>query len=129
MPDMINEVHTCVSSHRDAILSFLRDLVAIPSYDSNIRAVAAHVERELCALGFTDIHYAPYGDIVARIGGGKPVRYGERTLLYDSHLDTVGVGDDREWKHGAFSGAIENGLMNGRGTVDEKGSTPPMIYG
>jgi putative selenium metabolism hydrolase len=39
------------------------------------------------------------------------------------------VGDEREWKHGAFSGVIENGLMYGRGTVDEKGSTPPMIYG
>jgi len=112
-----------VASHRDAIISFLRDLVVIPSYDGNIREVAARVERELRALGYQDIRYAPYGDIVARIGDGT------RVLLYDSHLDTVGVGDEREWKHGAFSGAIENGLMYGRGTVDEKGSTPPMIYG
>ena len=125
---MIDEIRNRVAIHRDAIISFLRDIVAIPSYDSNIREVAARVERELRALGFSDIHYAPYGDIVARIGG-KDVRYGERTLLYDSHLDTVGIGDEREWKHGAFSGAIENGMMYGRGTVDEKGSTPPMIYG
>jgi putative selenium metabolism hydrolase len=107
------------------MISFLRDLVAIPSYDGNIRAVAARVEQELRALGFADIHYAPYGDLVAKIGDGKEI------LLYDSHLDTVGVGDEREWNagRGAFSGAIENGLMYGRGTVDEKGSTPPMIYG
>jgi len=121
--DLIDTLHHRVTSHRDAILSFLHDLVAIPSYDGNIRAVAARVERELRALGFADIHYAPYGDIVAKIGNGKKI------LLYDSHLDTVGVGDEREWTHGAFSGAIENGLMYGRGTVDEKGSTPPMIYG
>jgi putative selenium metabolism hydrolase len=50
-------------------------------------------------------------------------------LLYDSHLDTVGVGDPKEWRHDPFSGAVENGVMYGRGTVDEKGSTPPMIYG
>ena len=87
------------------------------------------------ALGFSDIHYAPYGDIVARIGPSTPPLRGsardaaQPILLYDSHLDTVGVGDEREWKYGAFSGAIENGLMYGRGTVDEKGSTPPMIYG
>lgn len=124
---MIEKIQFQVASHRDAIISFLRDIVAIPSYDSNIREVAARVERELRALGFTDIHYAPYGDIVARIGGS--VRSPQRTLLYDSHLDTVGVGDEKEWKHGAFSGVIENGLMYGRGTVDEKGSTPPMIYG
>ncbi|MBI5031193.1 MAG: YgeY family selenium metabolism-linked hydrolase [Chloroflexi bacterium] len=120
---MTDGIRNRVAQHRDAIISFLRDIVAIPSYDSNIREVAARVERELRALGFSDIHYAPYGDIVAKIGNGN------RILLYDSHLDTVGVGDETEWKHGAFSGVIENGLMYGRGTVDEKGSTPPMIYG
>ena len=121
---MIEQIHSHVAQHRDAIISFLRDMVAIPSFDSNIRDVAARVERELRALGFTDIHYAPYGDLVAKIGNGA------KTLLYDSHLDTVGAGDEREWKQGgAFSGVIENGLMYGRGTVDEKGSTPPMVYG
>lgn len=120
---MTNAIQIFVAQHRDAIISFLRDIVAIPSYDSNIRNVAARVERELRALGFHDIHYAPYGDLVARIGNGK------RILLYDSHLDTVGAGDEKAWKHGAFSGTVENGLMYGRGTVDEKGSTPPMIYG
>ncbi len=119
----LDTIHSRVASHRDAIIAFLRDLVAIPSFDSNIRDVAARVERELRMLGFQDIHYAPYGDIVARIGNGP------RVLLYDSHLDTVGVGDPGEWQHGPFTGAIDNGLMYGRGTVDEKGSTPPMIYG
>jgi putative selenium metabolism hydrolase len=97
--------------------------VTIPSCDGNIRDVAARVERELRALGFADIHYAPYGDLVARIGDGA------RVLLYDSHLDTVSIGDAREWRHDPFGGVIEDGWMYGRGTVDEKGSTPPMIYG
>lgn len=123
MQNKIDLIHSRVATHRDVIINFLRDLVAIPSFDSNIREVAARVERELRALGFRDIHYAPYGDIVGKIGDGK------RILLYDSHLDTVGIGDEREWKHGAFNGVIENGMMYGRGTVDEKGSTPPMMYG
>jgi putative selenium metabolism hydrolase len=123
MENVITTLHSHIATHRDAMISFLRDIVAIPSFDSNIRAVAARVERELRALGFSDIHYAPYGDLVACIGNGKKI------LLYDSHLDTVGVGDEREWTYGAFSGAIENGMMYGRGTADEKGSTPPMIYG
>ncbi len=127
MQNTTETIHSRVAAHRDAIIAFLRDLVAIPSFDSNIRDVAARVEQELRVLGFQDIHYAPYGDIVARIGGN--VRSPQRTLLYDSHLDTVGAGDAKAWKHGAFSGAIENGMMYGRGTVDEKGSTPPMIYG
>ena len=79
MSKMNVQVHHHVVAHRDAMISFLRDLVAIPSYDGNIRDVAARVERELRALGFADIHYVPYGDIVARIGG-KQVRSSERTL-------------------------------------------------
>jgi len=116
-------IHSRVASHRDAMISFLRDLVAIPSHDSNIRAVAARVERELRALGFSDIHYAPYGDIVAKIGDGA------RILLYDSHLDTVDAGDARAWKHPPYAAEIVDGILYGRGTCDEKGSTPPMIYG
>ncbi|MBI3912576.1 MAG: YgeY family selenium metabolism-linked hydrolase [Chloroflexi bacterium] len=123
MPDLLDSIRPRVASHRDAIVSFLRDIVAIPSHDSNIRDVAARVERELRALGFDAIHYAPYGDIVAKIGNGA------RILLYDSHLDTVGVGDAREWTHNPFGGEIVDGIMYGRGTVDEKGSTPAMIYG
>jgi putative selenium metabolism hydrolase len=123
MSNSLDSIRQRVAANRDAIIHFLREIVAIPSFDSDIGNVTKRVERELRALGFEAIHYAPYGDLVAKIGTGKKI------LLYDSHLDTVGIGDEREWKHGAFSGAIENGLMYGRGTVDEKGSTPPMLYG
>ncbi len=123
MEKITDSVRHRVAAQRDAMISFLRDIVAIPSTEGNIREVAARVDRELRVLGFSDIHYAPYGDVVARIGEGKSV------LVYDSHLDTVGVGDPKEWRHAPFGGDIENGMMYGRGTVDEKGSTPPMIYG
>ena len=119
----MNEIHDFLASHHGDILAFLTDIVALPSYDSDIRQVAKRVERELSSLGFEEIHYAPYGDLVAKIGSG------ERKLLYDSHLDTVGVGDKKEWKFDPFSAKIQDGLMYGRGVVDEKGSTPPMIYG
>ncbi len=122
-PHIVDTLHHRVAEQRDAIVSFLHDLVAIPSVDGNIGAVAARVERELRALGFEDVHYAPYGDIVGRIGHGR------RVLLYDSHLDTVDVGDPQEWRHGPFSGETQDGVMYGRGTVDEKGSTPPIVYG
>ncbi len=122
MEKIADTIRHRVAAHRDAMISFLRDIVALTSTEGNIRAVAARVERELRHLGFSEIHYAPYGDIVGRIGDGK------RVLLYDSHLDVVGVGDPKEWQHPPFGGAIENGVMYGRGTVDEKGSTPPMIY-
>lgn len=119
----MTELRDLLAARHDSLMGFLRDIVSIPSYDSNIRDVARRVESELRLLGFEDVHYAPYGDLVARIGDGK------RKLIYDSHLDTVGVGDPKEWKYDPFGGVIQDGMMYGRGVVDEKGSTPPMIYG
>jgi hypothetical protein len=44
MRDLIDTLHHRVASHRDAIVSFRCDLIRIPSFDSNIREVAACVE-------------------------------------------------------------------------------------
>jgi hypothetical protein len=40
----MNTIHSHVSAHRDAMIDFLRDIVAIPSFDSNIRDVAARIK-------------------------------------------------------------------------------------
>jgi len=37
---ILDAIHPRVAAHRDAMISFLRDIVAIPTYDGNIRKVA-----------------------------------------------------------------------------------------
>jgi len=44
-------------------------------------------------------------------------------------VDTVGVGDPASWGWDPFKGKVENGRLFARGSCDEKGSTPGMIYG
>ncbi|RME57106.1 MAG: M20/M25/M40 family metallo-hydrolase, partial [Deltaproteobacteria bacterium] len=100
------------------IIRFLRDIVAIPSMDSQIGEVGKRIGREMEKLGFDDYFFDSMGNIVGRIGNG-PVK-----LLYDSHIDTVGLGDESAWKWDPFEGKIENGIFYGRGACDEKGSTP-----
>lgn len=39
MLDVMTGIYSLVAFHRDAIISLLRDIVAIPSFDSNIRDV------------------------------------------------------------------------------------------
>jgi putative selenium metabolism hydrolase len=112
-----------VAAQREAIIRFLRELCAIPSYDSQIRAVCERAAAEMRMLGFDDVFFDRMGNIVGRIGDGP------RTLLYDSHLDTVGVGDRDAWEWDPFEGRIEDGVFYARGACDEKGSTPGMIYG
>ena len=54
---------------------------------------------------------------------------GKRVIVYDSHIDTVGVGDPADWEWDPFKGKVENGILYARGACDEKGSTPGMVYG
>src|SRR5207302_7185853 len=112
-----------VAQQREAIIKFLRDLCAIPSYDSQIESVGERAAAEMHRLGFDDVRFDSMGNILGRIGDGP------KKLLYDSHIDTVGVGDRAEWQWDPFTGKVEDGVFYARGACDEKGSTPGMIYG
>jgi putative selenium metabolism hydrolase len=119
----IDAIQSRVAAQREDIITFLKELCAIPSYDSQIRAVGERAEAEMRKLGFEEIWWDRMGNIVGRIGNG-PTK-----LLYDSHIDTVGIGAPEEWEWDPFTGKVENGVFFARGACDEKGSTPGMIYG
>src|SRR3954449_9142741 len=112
-----------VGQQREAIIQFLRDLCAIPSYESKIGPVGERAAEEMRKLGFEKTWFDKMGNIVGQIGSGP------KKLVYDSHIDTVGIGDPNEWQWDPFKGKIENGIFFARGACDEKGSTPGMIYG
>jgi len=119
----IAKVQSQVASHSDDIITFLREICAIPSMDSQIGPVGERVQAEMTKLGFDAVWFDSMGNSVGRIGNGP------RVLVYDSHIDTVGIGDPDEWKWDPFQGKIEEGIFYARGACDEKGSTPGMIYG
>ncbi len=119
----IDEIKSRIFAQRQDIITFLKELCAIPSYDSQIRAVGERAEAEMKKLGFDEVWWDRMGNVVGRIGDG-PTK-----LLYDSHIDTVGIGAPEEWEWDPFTGKIEDGIFFARGACDEKGSTPGMIYG
>jgi len=121
--EIVSAIRQAVEARREEILRFFFDLVAIPSYDAQIRAVGERVAEEMHRLGFEEIRFDVMGNILGRIG------HGLRILVYDSHLDTVGIGDPEQWAWDPFRGRLEGDLFYARGTCDEKGSTPGMIYG
>jgi putative selenium metabolism hydrolase len=123
MQDTIAELNRRVEEASDGILQFFREIVAIPSMDSDIEAVGQRIGQEMKKLGFDDVYVDRYGSIVGRIGSG------EKIILFDSHIDTVGIGDPKQWQWDPFEGKVENGNLYARGALDEKGSTPGMVYG
>lgn len=123
MKAVIAELNHRVAEARDDILRFFREIVAIPSMNSEIEAVGKRIGEEMRRLGFDEVYVDRYGSIVGRIGSGR------RIILFDSHIDTVGIGDPAQWEWDPFEGKVENGMLYARGALDEKGSTPGMVYG
>ncbi len=120
---LLERLRARVEADRDNIISFLREICAIPSMQNQIRACGERIAEEMTKLGYDEIFWDKMGNIVGRIGSG------DKILLYDSHIDTVGVGDPDEWQWDPFEGKVEDGVLFARGACDEKGSTPGMIYG
>ncbi len=112
-----------VNANREQIIQFLRDICAIPSMEGQLKDVGERIGAEMNKLGFDEVRFDKMGNILGRIGSGK------RVIVYDSHIDTVGVGDSHAWAWDPFKGKMENGILYARGAVDEKGSTPGMVYG
>src|SRR5438105_14073520 len=121
--NIVKDIRQQVAAKRDEMVTFFREICAIPSYDSQIGPVGERAAAEMRKLGFDEVRFDKMGNILGRIGSGP------KKLLYDSHIDTVGIGDPNEWQWDPFKGKIENGIFYARGALDEKSSTPGMIYG
>ena len=119
----VEQVQQKVRQSRQAILDFMRQICAIPSMESQLKDVGTRIISEMQKLGFDEARFDKMGNVIGRIGKGP------RTIVFDSHIDTVGIGDPTVWQWDPFAGKVEDGILFARGAVDEKGSTPGMIYG
>ena len=119
----VEQIKQKVYKNREDIIQFMRDICAIPSMDSQLKDVGERVAAEMQKLGFEEVRFDKMGNILGRIGNGA------RVIVYDSHIDTVGIGDPASWQWDPFIGKVEDGVLYARGACDEKGSTPGMVYG
>ena len=63
------------------------------------------------------------GNVVGRVGSGKTV------LMYDSHIDTVELGDPADWGMDPLKAEMEEGkVLRGRGAVDDKGCLTGITF-
>jgi len=109
-------------AHEQEIVGFLRDLIAIPAESCQEAAVIARIREEMEKVGFDEIRIDGMGNILGRIGSGKTI------VMMDSHTDTVGIGDPREWSWDPFHGKVEDGYVYGRGACDQRAGMASMVY-
>jgi len=99
------EIKQRVAVRRQDIIQFMRDICAIPSMESMIGPVGERIQQEMRTLGYDEARFDLMGNTIGRIGNGPKV------LVYDSHIDTVGVGDKETWPWDPFVGKVEEGVL------------------
>lgn len=109
---------------RDYLIKTLSDLIGINSINPQLvpegygeAEIAAYIAEALRRLHLDVMTHEPQAGRVSVVGRLQGKGHG-RSLMFNGHIDTVGV----EGMPEPFSAAIRNGKMYGRGAYDMKGS-------
>ncbi len=109
---------------RERLVSFLQDLVRIPSPSTREGPLAERIVAEMKRLGFRDVRVDRVGNVIGWVGGEEGP-----TLMLNGHMDTVRVSDAQAWTHDPFGAEIDGGRLYGLGSCDMKGGLAAMVYG
>ena len=118
-----SEIARLAEQYTPEMVTFLRDMIAIPSESTDERLVVERVRQEMERVGFDEVKIDGMGNILGRIGSGKTV------IAIDGHLDTVGVGDKGTWTRDPYKGELTDGIIYGRGAGDQEAGIAAAVHG
>lgn len=106
-------------------VDFLQRLIQSPGLPGEEEQTADVVRREMEALGYDEVWVDEAGSVVGLIKGEAR----HPSIMLNTHLDHVDVGDPARWPHPPFGGEVAEGRVWGRGAVDIKGPMAAQVYG
>ncbi|MEF3280825.1 MAG: YgeY family selenium metabolism-linked hydrolase [Elusimicrobiota bacterium] len=119
---MDKKVKELAEKYKKDIINFAVKMIKTPSFSTKEGDLVRLIEKEMIICGFDKVKIDKMGNILGFIGNGK------MKVMLDAHIDTVGVGDPKEWKIKPFEGIIKDNKIWGRGASDQKLSMVSMVY-
>ena len=117
-----SEVLEKAKSYEKDMTKFLRDMIAIPSESCEEEKVILRIKEEMEKVGFDKIVIDPMGNILGYVG------HGSHLIGMDAHIDTVGIGEIKNWKFDPYTGFEDDIYIGGRGASDQEGGMASMVY-
>jgi succinyl-diaminopimelate desuccinylase len=107
----------------DRTVEFLQKLIRTEGLPGEEEETAGIVRAEMEALGFDEVWVDDAGSVVGLVRG----RERHPSVMFNTHLDHVDVGDPSRWPHPPFGGELAEGRVWGRGAVDIKGPLAAQV--
>jgi succinyl-diaminopimelate desuccinylase len=121
----VGRLHELGRVQENRLVAFAQRLIQTRSLPGEEGDAARLVRSEMQSLGYDDTWIDEVGNVVGVIRGT-----GEgSSLMFNTHLDHVDVGDVSGWQFPPYEAKIADGVLWGRGAVDIKGPTAAQVYG
>ena len=153
-PEAADTLWSTAEEMREPMVAFARRLIQTPSLPGEEGEVAHLVAREMEALGYDEVRVDEAGNVIGRIRPTAPLGAGgqglgnwtrtqtptpdpqpltpreakRRSIMFNTHMDHVDVGDLLRWPHPPYAATVLDGEIWGRGASDLKGPLAAQVY-
>ncbi|NIQ40270.1 MAG: acetylornithine deacetylase [Proteobacteria bacterium] len=127
---MLGEIHSRIDQSKEDILKFAAKMVAFKTPNPparNTKEIQTWMAGELQKLGMkTEMHdLYPDEPLVVGIAQGET---GQRTLVFNGHVDVAQIEEDEKWNFDPFSAKWDQKYFYGRGAADMKGALAAVFW-
>lgn len=119
-PELTRAVH----AFEDDIVRFAQKLIQTPSLSGQEERVAELVQHEMERLGYDRVWRDEVGNVIGLMRGAG----GGKSLMLNSHMDHVDVGDESRWQFPPYAAVIADECLWGRAACDVKGALAVQVY-
>ena len=117
------KIKVAAEGYKADMTKFLRDMVRFPGESADEKAKIDRAAEEMRKLGFDKVEIDPMGNLLGYMGTGKTL------IAFDGHIDTVGIGNIKNWTFDPYEGYENDEEIGGRGTSDQEGGIVSAVYG
>ena len=117
------KIKEAAQAYEADMTAFLRNIVKFPGESCDEEAHINCIAEEMKKLGYDKVEIDPMGNVLGYMGTG------EKLIAFDSHIDTVGIGNIDNWSFDPYEGFESDTEIGGRGTSDQLGGIVSSVYG
>ena len=117
------QIKKAAEGYKADMARFLRAMISHPSESCEEKEVVACIKAEMEKLGYDAVEVDGLGNVIGWMGDG------DKIIAFDSHIDTVGIGNINNWEADPYQGYEDDAVIFGRGGSDQEGGMASAVYG